>query len=111
MFVYTKIPCIVFRVAPGSSYLPSVERSLRVRLARKLLVLFYFLKLYREAGMNIDARLSIIPTAAAAVHKAARFCTTIIGILGIEDIIDLTHEADIGPLAIGYWRLAIGDWQ
>ena len=104
MFVYTKIPCIVFRVAPGSSYLPSVERSLRVRLARKLLVLFYFLKLYREASVDIDARLGVVPTAAAAVHKAARLRTTIIRILGIEDIIDLTHEADSGPLAMGDWQ-------
>ena len=67
-------------------------------------VLFSFLKLDREAGMDIDARLSIIPTAAAAVGEAARFCTTIIRILGIEDIIDLTHEADIGVSAMGYWQ-------
>ena len=62
-------------------------------------VLFSFLKLYRKSSMDIDARLGVVPTAAAAVHKAARFCTTIIGILGIEYIIDLAHEADIGPLA------------
>ena len=67
-------------------------------------MLFSFLKLYREAGVDIDARLSIIPTAAAAVHKAARLCTTVIRILGIEDIIDLAHEADSGPLAMGDWQ-------
>ena len=91
MFVYTKIPSIVFRVAPESSYLPSVERSLRVRLARKLLVLFSFLKLYREASVDIDSRLGIVPATTAAVHEAASFCATIIRILGIEDIIDLTQ--------------------
>ena len=58
----------------------------------------------RKASVDIDARLGIVPTATAAVHKAARFCTTIIGILGIEDIIDLTHEADSGPLAMGDWQ-------
>ena len=78
MFVYTKIPCIVFRVAPGSW------------LARKLLVLFYFLKLYREAGMDIDARLGVVPTAATTIGEAACLRATIIRIFGIEDIIDLT---------------------
>jgi hypothetical protein len=63
-----------------------------------------FLKLDREAGVDIDARLGIIPTAAAAVGEAASFCTTVIRILGIEDIIDLTHEADSGPLAMGDWQ-------
>ena len=57
---------------------------------------FFFLKLDREAGVDIDARLGIIPTAAAAIGEAASFCTTVIRILGIEDIIDLTHKADIG---------------
>ena len=41
--------------------------------------------------MDIDACLGIVPTAAAAVHKAASFCATIIRILGIEDIIDLAQ--------------------
>jgi hypothetical protein len=54
--------------------------------------------------MDINARLGIVPATTAAVHKAASFCATIIRILGIEDIIDLAHEADIGPLAIGYWQ-------
>jgi hypothetical protein len=67
-------------------------------------VLFSFLKLDREASVDIDARLGIIPTAAAAIGEAASFCTTVIRILGIEDIIDLTHEADSGPLAMGDWQ-------
>ena len=57
----------------------------------------------RKASMDIDARLGIVPAATATVHKSASFCATIIRILGIEDIIDLAHEANIGPLAIGYW--------
>ena len=44
-----------------------------------------------EASVDIDACLRIVPTAAAAVHKAARLSTTIIRIFGIEDIIDLTQ--------------------
>ena len=44
--------------------------------------------------MDIDACLGIVPTAAAAVHKAAGLCTAIIGILGVEDIINLAQEAD-----------------
>ena len=71
----------------------------------------FFLKLYRESSVDIDARLGVVPTAAAAIGEAASFCTTVIRILGIEDIIDLTHEADSGVSAIGYWRLAIGYWQ
>ena len=45
----------------------------------------------RKASMDIDARLGIVPAAAAAVHKAACLRATIIRILGIEDIIDLTQ--------------------
>ena len=75
-----------------------------VRLARKLLVLFSFLKLDREACVDIDACLGIVPATTAAVHKAARLGTTVIRIFGIENIVDLAHEADIGPLAIGYWQ-------
>ena len=71
----------------------------------------FFLESDRKARMDIDACLGIVPTAAAAVHKAARLRTTIIGILGIEDIVNLAQEADVGVLAIGDWRLAIGDWQ
>ena len=41
--------------------------------------------------MDIDARLGIVPAAAAAVHKAARLRTAIIRIFGVEDIIDLTQ--------------------
>ena len=41
--------------------------------------------------MDIDACLGVVPTAAAAIHKAARLRTTIIGIFGVEDIIDLTQ--------------------
>ena len=49
--------------------------------------------------MDIDACLGIVPTATATIHKAASLRTAIIGILGIEDIIDLTHEADVGVSA------------
>ena len=64
-----------------------------------------------EASVDIDARLGIVPATTAAVHKAACFCTTVIRILGVEDIVDLAHEADVGVSAIGDWPLAIGYWQ
>ena len=54
--------------------------------------------------MDIDSRLGIVPTATAAVGESTGLSTTIIRILGIEDIIDLTHEADSGPLAMGDWQ-------
>ena len=41
--------------------------------------------------MDIDACLGIVPTATAAVREAACLRTAIIGILGIEDIVDLTQ--------------------
>ena len=44
--------------------------------------------------MHIDASLGIVPTATATIHKAASLRTAIIGILGIEDIINLAQEAD-----------------
>ena len=44
----------------------------------------------RKASMDIDARLGIVPAAAAAVHKTTCLRAAIIRILGIEDIIDLT---------------------
>ena len=54
--------------------------------------------------MDIDTCLRVVPTTTAAVHKAACFSTTIIRILGVEDIVDLAHEADVGVSAIGYWQ-------
>lgn len=57
-----------------------------------------------EASVDIDARLGVVPTTTAAVHKAACLSTTIIRILGVEDIVDLAHEADSRPLAIGDWQ-------
>ena len=57
-----------------------------------------------EASVDIDARLGIVPTTTAAIHEAACFSTTVIGILGVEDIVDLAHEADFGVSAIGYWQ-------
>ena len=57
-----------------------------------------------EASVDIDTRLGIIPTTTAAVHKAACLSTTVIRILGVEDIVDLAHEADFGVSAIGYWQ-------
>ena len=41
--------------------------------------------------MDIDACLGVVPTAAAAVQKPTCLRTTIIGIFGVEDIIDLTQ--------------------
>ena len=41
--------------------------------------------------MHIDACLGVVPAAAATIGEAARLRTTIIGILGIEDIVDLTQ--------------------
>ena len=64
----------------------------------------FFLESDRKARMDIDACLGIVPTAAAAVHKPTGLRTTIIGILGIEDIVNLAQEADSRPLAIGYWQ-------
>ena len=57
-----------------------------------------------KTGMDIDACLGIVPTTTRGIQETAGLCTTIASILGVEDIIDLAHEADIGPLAIGYWQ-------
>ena len=57
-----------------------------------------------EAGMDIDACLGIIPTTTRGIQETASLCSSVASVFGIEDIIDLTHEADIGPLAIGYWQ-------
>ena len=57
-----------------------------------------------EASVDIDTGLGVVPTTTAAVHKAACLSTTIIRILGVEDIVDLAHEADVGVSAIGYWQ-------
>ena len=54
--------------------------------------------------MNIDACLGIIPTTTRGIQETAGFRSTVASVFGIEDIIDLAHEADIGPLAIGYWQ-------
>ena len=54
--------------------------------------------------MDIDACLGIVPTTTRGIQETAGLCTTIASILGVEDIIDLAHEADIGRLAIGYWQ-------
>ena len=44
--------------------------------------------------MDIDACLGIVPTAAAAVHKPTGLRTAIIGILGVEKIVNLAQEAN-----------------
>ena len=54
----------------------------------------FFLESDRKARMDIDACLGIVPTAAVAVHKPTGLRTTIIGKLGIEEIINLAQEAD-----------------
>lgn len=48
--------------------------------------------------MDIDTCLGIVPAATTAVHEATCLGTTVIGILGVEDIIDLAQEADIREL-------------
>ena len=50
--------------------------------------------------MHIDASLGIVPTATATIHKAASLRTAIIGILGIEDIINLAQEADVRSIIL-----------
>ena len=57
-----------------------------------------------EACVDIDASLGVVPTTTAAVHKAACLSTSVIRIFGVEDIVDLAHEADVGVSAIGYWQ-------
>ena len=57
--------------------------------------------------MHIDTRLRIVPAAATTVHKATCLSTTIVRILGVEDIVDLAHESDSRPLAIGYRQLIL----
>ena len=52
-----------------------------------------------ETSVNIDACLGIIPTATRGVCESTGLCSTVARILGVEHIIDLAHEADIGPLA------------
>ena len=64
----------------------------------------FFLESDRKARMDIDACLGIVPTAAAAVHEATCFSTSVIRIFGIEDIVDLAQEADSRPLAMGDWQ-------
>ena len=44
-----------------------------------------------EASVDIDARLGVVPATTAAVHEAACFSTTVIRILGVEDIVDLAQ--------------------
>ena len=44
--------------------------------------------------MDIDSGLGVVPAAAAAVHEATCFSTSVIRIFGIEDIVDLAQEAD-----------------
>ena len=41
--------------------------------------------------MNIDSCLGVVPAAAAAVHEATCFSTSVIRIFSIEDIVDLAQ--------------------
>ena len=41
--------------------------------------------------MDIDSCLGVVPAAAATVHEATGFSTSVIRIFGIEDIVDLTQ--------------------
>ena len=54
--------------------------------------------------MDIDASLGVVPATTTAVHESTGLRTSVIGILGVEDIVDLTQEADGRPLVIGYWQ-------
>ena len=47
------------------------------------------LEVHAESSMDIDTRLGIVPATTAAVGESAGFCATIIGVLGIEDIVAL----------------------
>ena len=44
--------------------------------------------------MDVDTGLSVVPAATTAVHESTSLGTTVIGILGVEDIVDLAQEAD-----------------
>lgn len=54
--------------------------------------------------MDIDTSLGVVPATTTAVHESTGLRTTVIGILGVEDIVDLAQEADGRPLVIGYWQ-------
>lgn len=49
--------------------------------------------------MDIDASLGVVAAATTAVHESTGLRTTVIGILGIEDIVNLAQEADFGVSA------------
>ena len=51
----------------------------------------FLLECNREASVDIDSRLGIVPAATAAVGESTGLSTTIIRIFGVEDIIDLTQ--------------------
>jgi hypothetical protein len=51
--------------------------------------------------MNIYSRLRIVPATSTLVHKSTSFRAAIIRIFGIEDIVDLTQQTDIGESGIG----------
>ena len=50
--------------------------------------------------MDIDAGLCIVPTATTTIHKSTCLGTTIIRVLGIEDIVDLTQQANIRRIVL-----------
>jgi hypothetical protein len=53
-----------------------------------------------EACVDIDTGLSVVPATTAAVHEAACFSTTVIGILGVENIVDLAQDTDIRGVSL-----------
>ena len=48
--------------------------------------------------MDIDTSLGVVPATTTAVHESTGRRTTVIGILGVEDIVDLAQEADVGSI-------------
>jgi len=39
--------------------------------------------------VNVNARLGVVPAASAAIRKATRFRAAVIGVFGVEEIVEL----------------------
>jgi hypothetical protein len=44
-----------------------------------------------KANVGIDACLGVVPTTTTTIHESTCFCTSVIRIFGIEDIVDLAQ--------------------
>lgn len=49
--------------------------------------------------MDIDASLGVVTARTTAVHESNGLRTTVIGILSVEDIVNLAQKADFGVSA------------